>query len=125
MQRLQRETKREGEHEKEAANKFWKQIKKIQNMKKIILGGIAAVVIAVLAAVNVKLNSQSENLLSDLALANVEALASGETSGGGGAYLTCYCSLMSDQNCAVNNNGSSVCAGGENIRCWEYNRNCN
>ncbi|MDR3184130.1 MAG: NVEALA domain-containing protein [Prevotellaceae bacterium] len=44
-------------------------------MKKIILGGVAAVVIAVLAAVNVNMNSQSENLLSDLVLANVEALA--------------------------------------------------
>ena len=39
--------------------------------------------------------------------------------------LTCYCALMSDQSCAVNNNGSSVCAGGENAKCWEYNRNCN
>ncbi|MDR1582935.1 MAG: NVEALA domain-containing protein [Prevotellaceae bacterium] len=44
-------------------------------MKKYILGGVAAVVIAVLAGVNVNMNSQSENLLSDLALANVEALA--------------------------------------------------
>jgi hypothetical protein len=44
-------------------------------MKKVILGGVAAIVIAILAAVNVNLNSQSENLLSDLALANVEALA--------------------------------------------------
>ena len=44
-------------------------------MKKIILGGIAAIVIAALAVVNVNLNSQSENLLSDLVLANVEALA--------------------------------------------------
>jgi hypothetical protein len=49
-------------------------------MKKIILGGIAAIVIAVLAAVNVNMNSQSENLLSDIALANVEALA--QESGG-------------------------------------------
>jgi hypothetical protein len=47
-------------------------------MKKIILGGIAIVAIAVMAAVNVNMNSQSENLLSDLALANVEALADGE-----------------------------------------------
>jgi predicted small secreted protein len=49
--------------------------KKLENMKKIILGGIAAIVIAVLAVVNVNMNSQSENLLSDIALANVEALA--------------------------------------------------
>ncbi|MDR2410162.1 MAG: NVEALA domain-containing protein [Bacteroidales bacterium] len=44
-------------------------------MKKIILSGIAAIVIAALAVVNVNMNSQSENLLSDIALANVEALA--------------------------------------------------
>jgi hypothetical protein len=44
-------------------------------MKKYILGGVAATVVAVLATVNVSLNSQNENLLSDLALANVEALA--------------------------------------------------
>jgi hypothetical protein len=44
-------------------------------MKKIILGGVAAIVIAALAVVNVNLNSQNDNLLSDIALANVEALA--------------------------------------------------
>jgi hypothetical protein len=51
-------------------------------MKKIILGGVAAIVIAVMAAVNVSMNSQNENL-SDLALANVEALAAGEGTGSG------------------------------------------
>jgi hypothetical protein len=55
-------------------------------MKKFILGGVAAIVIAVLAVVNVNLNSQNDNLLSDLALANVEALASGE---GGTTVTTC------------------------------------
>jgi hypothetical protein len=73
-------------------------------MKKIILGGVAAIVIAVLATVNVNLSSQSENLLSDLALANVEALAQEGTNcnningykqfsnmgGGYGAYDCCY-----------------------------------
>ena len=39
-----------------------------RNMKKVILGGVAAIAIAVLAAVNVNLNLQNENLLSDLAL---------------------------------------------------------
>ncbi len=56
-------------------------------------------------------------------MANLEALTSGDE--GGGAYIKCYCALMSDANCAVNNNGSSVCAGGENIECWNYDRNCN
>jgi hypothetical protein len=55
-------------------------------MKKVILGGVAAIVVAAVAAVNVSLNSQNENLLSDLALANVEALASGE---GPSAGVTC------------------------------------
>ncbi|MDR2009698.1 MAG: NVEALA domain-containing protein [Bacteroidales bacterium] len=44
-------------------------------MKKRVLSGIAAIAIAVLAGVNVNMSSQGENLLSDLALANVEALA--------------------------------------------------
>jgi hypothetical protein len=44
-------------------------------MKKVILGGVAAVVVAAFAVVNVNVNSQNDNLLSDLALANVEALA--------------------------------------------------
>jgi hypothetical protein len=40
--------------------------------------------IAAVAAINVNMSSQSENLLSDLALANVEALGSeiGEACGG-------------------------------------------
>jgi hypothetical protein len=43
-------------------------------MKKIILGGIAVVVIAAVAAWNMGLNSQKSDL-SDISLANVEALA--------------------------------------------------
>jgi hypothetical protein len=43
-------------------------------MKKKILGGIALLAIAAVAAWNVSLNSQS-NDLSDISLANVEALA--------------------------------------------------
>jgi hypothetical protein len=44
--------------------------------------------------VNVNVNSQNDNLLSDLALANVEALASGE-GGGSGNTVTCYSSSES------------------------------
>jgi hypothetical protein len=62
-------------------------------MKKVILGGIAAIAIAALAVVNVNVNSQNDNLLFDLALANVEALAQ-ESGGTGTQYikltLTCY-----------------------------------
>jgi hypothetical protein len=73
-------------HEKRAS--LFNLYKKNTIMKKMIIGGVAAIVIAVLAGVNVNLNSQSENLLSDLALANVEALASGE---GGGGTITYQC----------------------------------
>lgn len=54
-------------------------------------------------------------------ISDIEALARGESE----EYLKCYCALLTDSNCAVNNNGSSVCAGGNNVKCWEYNRNCN
>ncbi|GHT51479.1 hypothetical protein FACS189440_20560 [Bacteroidia bacterium] len=51
-------------------------------MKKIILGSIAIMAIAAVAAVNVNLNSQSEKL-SAMMLANVEALAQGESNNQG------------------------------------------
>ena len=47
-------------------------------MKKKIFGGILAVAIAAVAAVNVNFNNESEDALSALSLANVEALAQGE-----------------------------------------------
>jgi hypothetical protein len=43
-------------------------------MKKKILGGIAVLAIAAVAALNVSFSAQSSNL-SDISLANVEALA--------------------------------------------------
>jgi hypothetical protein len=51
------------------------------NMKRKIIGGIAMLAIAAIAMFNVNLNSKS-NKLSDLALANVEALADGESNSG-------------------------------------------
>lgn len=76
-----------------------------------------------LLAVAVGLNVYSKKAeYFDLDLAGIEAIADSEPSG---TYLTCYCALTSDQNCAVNNMGSSVCAGGNNVHCWDYNRNCN
>jgi hypothetical protein len=48
-------------------------------MKKKILGGIAVLAIAAVAAWNVGLSSQKNDGLSDIMLANVEALASGES----------------------------------------------
>lgn len=49
-------------------------------MKKKILGGIVAVAIAAVAAVNVNFNNEGENGLSALSVANIEALADGEGS---------------------------------------------
>ena len=47
-------------------------------MKKKIFGGILAVAIAAVAAVNVNFNNEADDALSALSLANVEALAFGE-----------------------------------------------
>ncbi|GHV27015.1 hypothetical protein FACS1894176_08470 [Bacteroidia bacterium] len=60
-------------------------------MKNKIFGGIAVLAIAAVAAFNVNVNSQ-KNDLSDLSLANVEALAS---EGSGGNSVTCYSSSKS------------------------------
>ncbi|WP_080904340.1 NVEALA domain-containing protein [Parabacteroides sp. Marseille-P3160] len=46
-------------------------------MKKKIFGGLAVLAIAAMAAFNVNLSAQEENL-STISLANVEALAGGE-----------------------------------------------
>jgi hypothetical protein len=58
-------------------------------MKKIIFGGIAVLTIVAITAWNVNLNSQ-KNKLSDISLANMEALAS---EGGNGCDYCCYDSL--------------------------------
>jgi hypothetical protein len=50
-------------------------------MKKNILGGIVVLAIAAVAAWNVSMNSQKNVGLSDVMLANVEALADGESGG--------------------------------------------
>lgn len=70
------------------------------------------------AALQIERQSVSEVLLDD-----IEALAEQES--GSTENLNCYCVLLSDQSCAVNNNGSSKCATGPNVKCWEYNNNCN
>jgi hypothetical protein len=56
-------------------------------MIKKVLGGIGLLAIAAVAAWNVNLSSQS-NDLSELSLANVEALASGESGGERVCYNT-------------------------------------
>ena len=72
--------------------------KKFNGMKKIILGGVAAIVVAAFAVVNVNVNSQNDNLLSDLALANVEALCSEIGDACGGCSTNCagpWCCVIS------------------------------
>jgi len=56
-------------------------------MKKKILGGIAVLAVAALAAWNLNLDSKT-NGMSDVKLANVEALA--DTEGGSSGTFTCY-----------------------------------
>jgi hypothetical protein len=57
-------------------------------MKTKLFGGIAALAIAATIALNMSLNANSNNL-SDLSLANVEALAEPE----GGIDIPCFCAL--------------------------------
>lgn len=60
-------------------------------MKKKMIGIIAAIIIAVVAGYNVY-SSQNNRNLTDLALANVDALASGEVIIGTICVTTCtYC----------------------------------
>lgn len=73
-------------------------------MKKKILGGIAVLAIAVVAAFNVNINVNiQENGLSDISLENVETLAYGEASS------TYYSSQFNK--CGTG--GSSVCRPGD------------
>ena len=55
---------------------------------------------------------------------SIEALAAGKDDETFGPNITCHCSRLKTGNCAVNNWGS-VCAGGINIHCDEWNTNCN
>ncbi|MBE8722327.1 NVEALA domain-containing protein [Sphingobacterium pedocola] len=62
-------------------------------MKKKILGSIAVIAIAAVAAFNVHVNMNEDNVMSALSLANVEALADGEADMGvtcdGSGSITC------------------------------------
>jgi hypothetical protein len=58
-------------------------------MKKKIIGGLLVLAIAAVAAFNMNLNLAQESNMSPLALANVEALAQNENSGGNGSHWNC------------------------------------
>jgi hypothetical protein len=88
--KLQRKTKREGLTRKKRNHKtnFINELNFLK-MKKKILSGIVLFAIAAVAAWNVNLNSQSDDL-SGISLANVEALADDESASGN--TVTCYSS---------------------------------
>ena len=67
-------------------NKINESSKKQKEMKKNILKVTLVAAFALIAGFNVY-NSQKSDAMSELALANVEALASEE---GGGNHITCY-----------------------------------
>ena len=96
--------------------------------RQIFLGTCATLLLGFGAYLNFQ-RSQADRQASDLTLADLEVMAidpDKDMDGGEeGEYITCYCALMSSSSCAVNNNGRNKCAGGVNVKCWEYNRNCN
>ena len=67
-------------------NKINESSKHRKEMKKNILKATLVAAFGLIAGVNVY-NSQKSDVMSELALANVEALASEE---GGGNHITCY-----------------------------------
>jgi hypothetical protein len=64
-------------------------------MKKYIISGIAVVIIAAVAAVNMSVSKQSQGL-SRIMLTNIEALA--QESGGSGMTLDCWHTIANDPN---------------------------
>ena len=91
-------------------------------MNKKILGGVVAVAIAAIAAVNVNFNSEAEDALSGLSLANVEALAQGESVGKALSVITRDLGTSSE---CINGYSFSIqsyridCLGTGNLDCEE------
>jgi hypothetical protein len=81
-------------------------------MKRKLFGGIAVLAIAAVAAWNVSFGSKTD-MLSDVALANVEALASSET------LVSCndYCTYNVWYDCEIE---ISICVYYENGDWWCY-----
>ena len=69
-------------------------------------------VIAAVAAVNVNINNETENALSALSLANVEALAQGES---GNNSIACYSGTTSS-----NGNYFGLECGSGNCGAWKF-----
>lgn len=82
---------------------------------------IAVVLLGIASATTILAVKEFKNAIDT---DSVEALAAGNDDETFGPNLTCHCSRLKTGNCAVNNWGS-VCAGGRNIHCDEWNTNCN
>jgi hypothetical protein len=91
--------------------------------RKMISLAVVITAVMMVSGFNISRSMNNSTPVSDMTLENVEALAQNEDPGQ--VILKCYCALMSDASCAVNNNRSSVCASGVNVKCREYNNNCN
>jgi hypothetical protein len=92
-------------------------------MKKYILGGIAALMIAAVAAWNVNVSINQKNELSLLELANVEALANNNEQGTGARS----CSIswkVGALGFSVERSCSVTCDVGYNAKCAEKKCEC-
>jgi hypothetical protein len=99
----------------ETAIKIIYKIKKqFKYMKTKIFGGIAILAIALAMAFNVSLNTGKSKNTSLLALANVEALASGE---GSSSDCETYCTSDSRYDCII-----SWGAGIEGVTCPDHRK---
>ena len=63
-------------------------------MKKKILGGIAAIAIATVVALNMQIMVGENDQITDLSMANVEALAQHEESAETGQYYDCQSTFV-------------------------------
>lgn len=86
-------------------------------MKKYIIMASVAAVIAVMSFVMVVSVIRNNHL--QMFFSSTEALSAGEE----GAEVTCRCNAFLGHTCKADHNGS-VCAGGINQRCWDYDGNC-
>jgi hypothetical protein len=93
--------------------------KKVYYMKKYILGGIACIIIAVAAVLNVSISAKSlSKRLSYISLANIEALATSE----GGNANDCpggYCSYSD-----ATSSCSACCPTGKDPSCGSFGCTC-
>lgn len=88
-------------------------------MKRTILKISMVAALAAITGYGIYANQKQETTLSDIALANVEALAQGESGGG----VSCYCGKIYGSGCKADNHGAPCNPSGSS-NCWDYDRNC-